>query len=95
MECLNKDPFYKDKCVEDEHKLILETHQKYRVGLLNGAREFRMDSSMYDHQSSFVFRHCMELDREIEGVDFPDADIPSEIVPDDHDHDQQVSTQCL
>ena len=90
---MKNNPFYKGKCVQDEHNFILADLQQTRVKIINDARDFRKDRSMYDANSSAVYHHCMALDREIQRHDFPNAEIPTDNGSDDND--DQVSTQCL
>ena len=77
LACMSNDPSYKDACVEDEHKAILDAHHRCRQELLDAAREHRMDHGMYDYEARNVYKECMALNQKLRRLDDPTADIPS------------------
>ena len=95
MDCMRKDPSYKDLCVEVEHKTILDAHQKCREELLDAAREYRVDHGMFDFEASAVYKHCKDLCRELRRVDDPSADIPSDGDEQEDKENNVVSAQIL
>ena len=93
---MRNDPSYKDLCVEDEHKAILDAHHRCRQELLDGAREYRMDNAMFDYEARNVYKECMALNRQLRQVDDPTADIPSGgEEQEDKENNNVVSSQIL